>query len=335
MKFFNLNKKYFTTAIAYHIYLWIIIAIIIFMIGIALGHKLYSGFGLTVSMLLFMIVPVYQHFYILKKFFNNRKYVLYVFWLIIIIITNAFIGYYSLRALFGLMSNVYQYSLDILVILVISTAIQFAGQGFINKIRFYKLKTNQAELELYYLKAQLNPHFLFNSLNNIYSLSLKYNNPLSDVIMKLSDLMRYILDSSKKREVSLKDEYEFISNYIGMEKLRLRENSIIKIETNGSLAGIKIAPMLLLPFVENIFKHGISPVDGELEAEIELNILQKKIHFKTKNKNFHKDFVNNVTVTKIGLENVKKRLELLYPNKYNLEIINNNSIFEVNLMLEI
>ncbi len=335
MNKFKINKKFFKNSIANHIYFWVYIFFVILMIAIALNQKLYTALGISLSMLLFMMKPIYEHFFILSKYFNKAKYFLYIFWLFVLTFGNGFLGYYIFVKLFGLQSNGYQVSIDIFLLLIISTSIKFTAQGYYNQVRYHKMETKQVEAELNSLKGQLNPHFLFNTLNNIYSLSLDENKKLPTVILKLSDLMRYILDSSKKSEVDLEDEIKFINDYIDMEKIRLRDNSIIEFNSEGDFSKMKIAPMLFLPFLENIFKHGVNPENGKLETKIELCSSNDKITFSTSNKNYTKLDANNSLSTKNGLENIKQRLELLYPNKHKLEILNNGFTFEINLVLEI
>jgi len=335
MNLIKTNKKLFKNSIANHIYLWVYIFVIILLIVIALQKSFYSALGISLSMILFMIKPVYEHFFILNKYFNKAKYYQYIFWLFILTFGNGFVGYYIFVKLFGLESNGYQVSFDIFFLLVISTSIKFAVQGYKNQVRFHKMETKQVETELNSLKSQLNPHFLFNTLNNIYSLSLDKSKHLPNVILKLSELMRYILDSSKKSEVNLEDEIKFINDYIDMERIRLRENSIIEFNSEGDFSKIKIAPMLFLPFLENIFKHGVNPKDGKLESKIDLNSSDNRINFRTFNRYHAKIEANYSLSTKNGLENIKQRLELLYPNKHKLEILNNDMEFRVNLVLEI
>jgi two-component system, LytTR family, sensor kinase len=335
MKKFKIREKLFKNSIANHISFWVYLFFVITLIGIGLNKELYSTVGLSLSMTLFMIKPVYEHFFILNRYFNNAKYYRYLFWLTVLIFANGFLGYYIFVELFGLNSNGYQVSFDIFFLLVISTSIKFTAQGYKNQVQFHRLETKQVEAELNSLKGQLNPHFLFNTLNNIYSLSLDENKNLPIVILKLSDLMRYILDSSKKSKVNLVDEIKFINNYIDMERIRLRENSIIEFNYEGDFSKIKIAPMLFLPFLENIFKHGVNPKDGKLESAIELNSSDNRINFRTYNKIHTEIEANNFLLTKNGLGNIKQRLELLYPNKHKLEILNNGLEYRIDLMLEI
>jgi two-component system, LytTR family, sensor kinase len=213
------------------------------------------------------------------------------------------------------------------------TAIKLLGLGLyfliryiLHKERFYKASLNAKELEMQVLKGQLNPHFLFNALNNIYSHLITESKNGQELILKLSELMRYILDSNKKEYVSLGEELKFIDNYISFEKERLGERCEISLKTQVSDPGAKIAPLLLFTFIENAFKHGTQMIQ---KSVIEITI--------TASENQVELFVTNPlnesseSSTKVGLINTKRRLELLYPEDHKIEINQVNNRYEVYL----
>ncbi len=176
--------------------------------------------------------------------------------------------------------------------------------------------------ELNFLKAQINPHFLFNTLNNLYSLANKSDSPeLSEGISKLSNLMRYMLYESNNEKVPLNSEIEYIQSFIEIQKLRLAEEDdfIIQFNIEGETDHILIAPMLMIPFVENAFKHGINFKDSSI-IKIELKISYNQLIFSVFNSNYKVDNELEKGKSGIGLENMKRRLELLYPNGHALEI---------------
>lgn len=164
--------------------------------------------------------------------------------------------------------------------------------------------------ELSFLKSQINPHFLFNVLNNMYSLALKKSDNLPSVVLKLSEMMRYMLYDSEDKKVSLNQEIEYINNYIELQKMRLYDNCKIDFEIKGITEGKMLAPMLLIPFVENAFKHGVSHSE-EAPINFLLEIKGQHLYFRSKNKIF-KNQAKDKTGG-IGLQNVRRRLELLYP----------------------
>ncbi|WP_396600803.1 sensor histidine kinase [Algibacter sp. R77976] len=184
------------------------------------------------------------------------------------------------------------------------------------------------EQELNYLKMQIHPHFLFNTLNTMYGFALKKADETPEMILKLSNLLDYLLYQVDKPFVSINDEINHINDYIALEKLRFNDTLIINFETENILTDTQIAPMLLLPFVENSFKHG-NLKNGVLMINIKLFYENKSMYFQIENTNNTKVFSKKG----IGLENIKKRLDLLYKDQYTLNIKNKNELFAVNLKL--
>ena len=191
----------------------------------------------------------------------------------------------------------------------------------------------QKEMELNYLKEQVNPHFLFNSLNSIYSLSKQQSPETPELVMQLSDLMRYQLESAKKDSVLLKEELEFIENYLLLEEKRLSDRCSIEFVLESHFKDLKISPMLLIPFVENAVKHGAQSTNEKSNIDITVSLKDSSFLFsvinskpKTLSENSRKG---------LGLENVKKRLQLLYPDTHNLEIIEKETEYQIKLTLDL
>ena len=192
----------------------------------------------------------------------------------------------------------------------------------------------QLQSELRYLKAQLQPHFFFNTLNNIYALCLQGSAAAAPLVAKHSDMMRYILYDATRQQVKLGQEIEFLRNYAQVESIRYTEKISVGFDTQGINGKAKIEPLLLLPFVENAFKHGVREETDTgyvriiiclADDELTLEVMNSKAACK-----------NSLTPEKgIGLENVTKRLELLYPQKHQLEIKENDSDYEVRLTLKL
>lgn len=196
--------------------------------------------------------------------------------------------------------------------------------------RIEKEKTNA---ELFYLKAQINPHFLFNTLNSIYSLAIQKNEQTANSIVKLSEMMRYVLSDSDTHFVSLEKELNYISNYIELQRMRLTSNVELHFDLKGDFNNKKIAPLIIIPFIENAFKHG---VNSEENSKIEISIITMDTTVKLVVKN-NCVTTNNNTLNKsgLGIENTKKRLALLYPESHTLAIEKSNNIFSVTLVLNI
>lgn len=186
------------------------------------------------------------------------------------------------------------------------------------------------EQELQYLKMQIHPHFLFNTLNTIYGLALKQSTHTPEVILKLSNLLDYILYQINKPMVSLKEEVLHIKEYIDLERIRFQDTLKVNFKADEIDDKIKIAPMLLIPLVENAFKHG-NLKDGFLHVETKIAVAKHQLDFSIKN-SIHKR-IHPEKQGGIGLENIKKRLELHYKGNYQLEIKNEEDWFIVVLKI--
>jgi uncharacterized membrane protein required for colicin V production len=174
----------------------------------------------------------------------------------------------------------------------------------------------QVAAELNLLKAQVQPHFLFNTLNNIYSLSQSGSAKAPAMIAKLSELMRYFIDDSPKDQVTLCTELSFVHNYLELEQIRMLHPLQVNIEVKGNIEEVKLAPMLLMPFIENVFKHGVDKTERQNMLHACLEVQEGRLKYKVVN-TLHYPAVNG-TGGGFGLVNLRKRLELLYPGKFSL-----------------
>jgi two-component system, LytTR family, sensor kinase len=193
------------------------------------------------------------------------------------------------------------------------------------------LKTEKITMELAYLKSQINPHFLFNTMNNLYGLSLSEPEKTPDVILKISEMMRYMLYESNEERVPLTKEIEYLNSYIELEKIRYEGQTFVDFMVEGNTNNKLIAPLLLISFVENIFKHG-NIQDIKNQVVISLKVEENQLIFKQKNTIAirEKDKMGG-----LGLKNVERRLFLLYPDKYTLKVKNGNGIYESELTLKL
>ena len=195
--------------------------------------------------------------------------------------------------------------------------------------KWLKAQNEKTEMELAFLKSQINHHFLFNSLNSIYVLSLQNNPKASPSIHSLSFIMRYILDESVKEKTKLGKELEYLHHYIELQRLRLNAKVMLKFSVTGESNELEISPMILIPFIENCFKHGLSTV-GNCEICISITITGNQLHLYTKNEIFESHPSTNIG---IGTKNVVKRLDFDYPNKYELDAKREGENYIVNLNL--
>jgi LytS/YehU family sensor histidine kinase len=195
------------------------------------------------------------------------------------------------------------------------------------KLNLVRANTN-AELQL--LKAQMHPHFLFNTLNNIYSFILTKHPSAASLVTKLTGMMSYMNTEGEKDRVPLEKEIQLIRDYINLERVRYGDRLDLQIEINGESSGKWIAPLLMLPFVENSFKHGASVMRGKQWMKLILDIGENLLRFDLQNSKPLKPVQQNGKKG-IGLMNVQKRLELIYPRKHLLQIESSDMIYRVKL----
>lgn len=193
-----------------------------------------------------------------------------------------------------------------------------------------KMKEQQLLTELTYLKAQLHPHFFFNTLNNIYSLALKKSVDTAPLVAKLADMMRYILYEAEQPVVPLQKEIRFLTNYIDAEKIRQHSNNRISFDVQGVQAGTTITPLLLLPFIENAFKHGLYNETGNGFVQVVICQADNELMLQVNNS---KPQVVKEKPKGIGLQNAIRRLNLLYPGSYTMNIKEDANTYQLNLSL--
>jgi hypothetical protein len=218
-----------------------------------------------------------------------------------------------------------------IVILLLSGFIKLAHTLFISEKQKKLLENERLNAELNFLKLQINPHFLFNTLNSIYSQAHFRSEQTEHSILKFSRIMRYVLYDSATEKIALSQDLEYISNYIDLQKLRLSKNITIRYDVTGPVNGLQIAPLLLITFIENAFKHGISytaPSEVNIAIAVAGNALTLTVG-------------NAITQSSressggVGLINARRRLDVLYPGRHMLDVVENDHLYIVNLKIEL
>lgn len=199
--------------------------------------------------------------------------------------------------------------------------------------RLRRMQQEKLNAELSYLKAQINPHFLFNTLNTIYSLAIEKSDSTPEAIVELSALMRYVIRDAQGEQVPLARELEYISHYISLQKLRLDETAEIEASITGTSGGLTISPLILISFIENAFKYGVNPQVRSL-IRIAIHVEQDKLHMRVANKKLRL-FYEEEMPGGIGVKNTKARLDLLYPNKHLLVITDTGTDYTVDLTIQL
>jgi LytS/YehU family sensor histidine kinase len=198
------------------------------------------------------------------------------------------------------------------------------------------IQQEKIEYEIEVLKSQINPHFLFNSLNMIYSSSLNKVEDVSDKILMLSNNLHYVLYEANKKEVTLAQEFDFIKDYISLFEMRFKNKIDLKLDYQADNDSQKIAPLLLIPFIENALKYTSLISEKELDLPIHIHLKKGILYFTIQNPFLPQN--NTIQTSKksgIGITNVKKRLDILYPNKHELHIRSENNIFYVTLKIQL
>ncbi len=291
---------------------------------------------LSIATYLLLIVLFYAHKWLLKNYLSlsKRKWLHYIVGLVMLTGVNTLLFSPILTLIIGdNKAHFVDAFVNIIVFIFLSTAISYAYKGILLQIQYEKTKRRQVEAELKLLQSQVNPHFLFNTLNNIYAQNLVNQEEANEMVLQLADLMRYQIESSKKNEVSIDDEIEFLENYIALEKKRSTDRIKVSfaVDKVNNLT-MNIPPMLFIPFIENAYKHGIS-TEGSCSINIFLVIKAESISFSIDNPIPVRQQI--VKSTKTGLDNIKKRLDLLFPNKHQLVIKMDNQLYNVQLNIEI
>lgn len=219
--------------------------------------------------------------------------------------------------------------------LIIITLLQFSIEWFEwnrEEKRVAQIEKERAQFEMRSLLSQINPHFLFNTLNSLYSLILNKKEEAGNYVLKLSDVLRYVIYHSKEPEITLQSEIDLINDYIFLQKMRT-DFPNVDFETVGKLEEWKIAPMLILPLIENAFKHGLKDQQQSSKIVIRIIALINELNVEVTNKKHETERKTIKELKGIGLENIRRRLEIAYPERHKLLINENENQFSVNLKL--
>lgn len=295
------------------------------------------------------IIIVYLNIYVLvPKFILKKKYGNYILYFSLALIVLYFIRT-SLEIYILSIENVWQesyglqqpYSFNHIVAVILgelyvvafATVIKLTVDWIYEKKRAEKLQEMQLKTELDFLKSQIQPHFFFNTLNNLYALTLEKSDVAPSVVLKLSDIMQYILYEVKGPEIRLYDEIKFLQNHIDLVRLRYGDRMESNTDIIGEIDNVKVPPLLFLPFIENCFKHGVKENDT-IEVDISFeNVKNKRLIFKINNP-FSQSIKMKVKHG-IGIENVKRRLQLLFKKDYYLKTSINDQKYCVELKIPI
>ena len=294
----------------------------------------------------FDICLVYFNFYVLiPRFLKTKKYIAYACLVFTAVFIDACVdasirqfytylgselfpktAFFNLASFSGAMAARFY-------LLGLTSAIHLAKEWIENQKLQSERDKVYLQTELNFLKTQINPHFFFNTLNNLYSLALNRSEQTPGVILKLSHLMSYMLYESNEARVSLEKEVNYLQDYVDLEKLRFGQRLTIHFEIEGNMEGVLIPPMILILFVENCFKHGLKDNIDQVRVDIELKIQSGYLFFSIKNP--VSAYIASTGVSGIGLKNVRRRLDLLFQTNYALIITDDKQEYAVSLKMPV
>ncbi len=292
--------------------------------------------------LAFYILVVYINLgYLIPKFLNQKNFMTYVLLLLAMVavftpikVMLLYITYDEVDPREFLVMNQHTVFLLLFMMAGGSTVIKIISDWQRHQRDRKDLETQRMQSEIKFLKSQINPHFLFNTLNSLYALTLKKSDKAPEIVIKLSEMMRYMLYESNERRVPLQKEVNYIENYLALESLRQGGQSDIQFKVEGQLTDQTIAPLLFIPFLENSFKHGINHQISDGYVHVMMKVLGNKLLLRIENsKPAQAPPPMENRTGGIGLANVQRRLNLLYPGQYKLDIEDNDKEHIVELSL--
>ena len=322
----------------WHAGAWSFFAALI-LLGISSAENLDKSIAITAAIIGPSIPAVYLNLWLVNRFWRPRKWLPYLAGVLpIVVVFGWLIEFLAENVIFGNDPSAQVASYPVVfIVLIVSTSMKLLFEGETAKTRLAQLEAGQTKAELDFLKSQVNPHFLFNSLNNIYGLVMEDPNRAGDSILTLSSLLRYLIYASPEQEIPVTKEIQFIEDYLAMERLRLGEKCEISMGKKGDPRSHKIPPFLFVPFVENAFKHGSYSTARDSFVDVQFDFsVPNRIRLTVKN-SLKTNVVDDV-ITETpghGIANVRRRLDLAFSEKYALDITREKGLFEVNLTLSL
>jgi two-component system, LytTR family, sensor kinase len=326
----------------YHMIFWVSLFGLTIASSIVTMPWLLSVLTSLVSVCFFALICYFNFFVLFPKYLKDRN----LFWhfgalglasLLLTPIKTVFLYFIcyqmpELRSSYA-SSQVYMF-LSLFFVGTSTTIYKVMNEWLVQQKDKNELQSQTLKSELNFLKSQINPHFLFNTLNSLYALTLKKSDLAPEIVLKLSEMMRYMLYECNEKEVPLSKEINYMQNYLELEKLRHGSRMIIDFKIKGDAEDIKIAPLMLIPFIENSFKHGASNQVAPGHVDLDLEILPHQLVMHLENSKAPSlPKISDKKSGGIGLVNVKRRMEILYPGQHKLDIIESPNTYRIELSL--
>lgn len=311
-----------------HLLYWIVILLLfILFFGRQNSNYLQTAFFVGLLMPIVVSTTYFLNYHLVPRFLLRDHYIMFAVYftytlivamfleLIIVLVTFIFLAGVNIRNMTPASIDTFFLLTSTLMVAFLSIAIKLLLHFRRSKENFEKLQKEKIETELKFLKAQLNPHFLFNTLNNLYFLATEKSDRAPTAILQLSEMLDYILNTSKENLVPFTMEWAQVRNYIALESLRYEDRLSVSLEINGDPTGQKIAPMIVLSLVENAFKHGVMAMTGKSWLQLRVALEEEKINILVRNSQRASAAGHG-----IGLQNLRAQLELIYRKQYELLI---------------
>ncbi len=329
-----------------HTLFWVALFVLFSMVEVLVyGQPFFYTLSNNLVRLFFLGLAVYYNVYrLIPKYLADKRFLKYVGLLLLTVFVVTPLEVFVIYIKSGnypeiqvqVLENLNFQFIPNIFVLSTSTVVKITIDWYTNIREKQELVTETMQSELRFLKSQINPHFLFNTLNSLYALTLKKSDLAPDIVLKLSEMMRYMLYECNEKWVPLSKEVNYIANYLELERIRQGNRVDIKYEVKGQLGNQKIAPLMFIPFIENCFKHGLGSQISKGFVNIYLDVRGNEIDLQIENskteaipKQLHPRSGG------IGLVNVRRRLELLYPNRYMLQVVDSPTTYTVKLKMQL
>jgi hypothetical protein len=344
MVFWTAVYHFFSRRWVYHTLFWL--ALIPLMLLLPSQQEvgwLMRWLAFMVNGLLYGLIVYFNLLYLIPRYLSGKRFARYSLLLILSVLLLTPIRVFIL---FILMEGYPEVQADLKVSQVWYFLITFFVVGmstvmkvFSEWVRYQRdrqeLVTKNMQSELKFLKSQINPHFLFNTLNSLYALTIKKDDRAPEIVIKLSEMLRYMLYESNAARVSLEKEINYIKNYLELEQLRQGGEADIQFHLKGEVNHQSIAPLMFIPFLENAFKHGLNHQMGKGFVHATLEVQDQKVHLLIENSKPEHIPLQPQKSGGIGMVNVRRRLDLIYPDRHRLLVENNPKTYKVDMRLEL
>lgn len=331
--------------VVYHSLFWLTLLMLLTLLESVQDGFLFSLSNQTINVFFYAIIVYFNLFYLIPNYLTRKKFLTYGILLILfaIIVTplKLIVFYFKFSNMPNLQADLIEdenlHFLFTFLIVGASTIVKIIKDWAKHLREMQELETQTMQSELRFLKSQINPHFLFNTLNNLYALTLKKSDQAPEIVIKLSEMMRYMLYECNEKRVPLSKEVNYIRNYLDLEQLRQGKNVEINFEVEGQVSDQEIAPLMFIPFLENSFKHGLSNHITTGFVNIKLSVQEHCVDFYIENSKPQTPPVRdpNRRSGGIGLVNIHRRLNLLYPERYDLNIEDKPNAYAVHLKIDL